>query len=579
MWTLLSYRFGVSLQARAWSHSWRWRCKDQQVAKYLHTTRKCGSNGSIPVYMRAVAFGDKAAIIDQNGQHTYRELCQRSTLLSQLIHRTLEHPGADLKEARISFLCPNDASYVVAQWASWMSGAIAVPLYKKHPAPELEYVIRDSESTLVIVEDRYREVVVPICSKLGVPVLLMPGPDASLEKPPANTSLPVSEWKDRGAMIVYTSGTTGRPKGVVSTHRNLQAMVTGLIDSWGWTKEDSILHVLPLHHVHGIVNKLLCPLWVGATCVMLPEFSAQKVWEHFLSRSSPHISLFMAVPTIYSKLIDYYEKHFTRPHVQDFVRATCQANIRLMVSGSSPLPVPVLEKWKEITGHTLLERYGMTEIGMALSNPLRGLRVPGSVGTPLPGVETRIVTESSRRDGVSFTVYAQGNDRGTKVTPGMENKEGELLIKGPSVFREYWKKPQETKDAFTPDGWFRTGDTAVYKDGTYWILGRTSVDIIKSGGYKISALEVERHLLAHSSIADVAVIGAPDMAWGQKVTAVVKLRQGEQLSLRELKEWAREFMAPYTIPAELILVEEIPRNQMGKINKKQLLEHFFPSPS
>lgn len=170
--------------------------------------------------------------------------------------------------------------------------------------------------------------------------------------------------------------------------------VTGLVRSWAWSKDDVILHVLPLHHVHGVVNKLLCPLWVGATCVMLPDFNAQQVWDKFLSSESPRVNVFMAVPTIYAKLMDYYDQHFTQPRVQDFVRAVCEEKIRLMVSGSAALPVPMLERWQRITGHTLLERYGMTEIGMALSNPLHGTRLPGSVGTPLPGVQVRIVSES-----------------------------------------------------------------------------------------------------------------------------------------------------------------------------------------
>nr|XP_009913315.1 PREDICTED: acyl-CoA synthetase family member 3, mitochondrial-like isoform X2 [Haliaeetus albicilla] len=164
----------------------------------------------------------------------------------------------------------------------------------------------------------------------------------------------------------------------------------------------------------------------------------------------------MAVPTIYAKLIEYYDKHFSQPQVQDFVRAFCQENIRLMVSGSAALPVPVLEKWKSITGHTLLERYGMTEIGMALSNPLHGVRVPGSVGTPLPGVEVRIATETLKNGGRSYTIHAQGDEDNTQVTPGLEGQEGELLVKGPSVFRKYWNRPRETADAFTPDGWFKT---------------------------------------------------------------------------------------------------------------------------
>lgn len=164
----------------------------------------------------------------------------------------------------------------------------------------------------------------------------------------------------------------------------------------------------------------------------------------------------------------------------------------------------------------------------------------------------------------------------SQVRPGLEGKEGELLVRGPSVFTEYWNKPHETQESFTEDGWFKTGDTAAYRDGVYWIMGRTSVDIIKSGGYKISALEVERHLLAHPDILDVAVIGAPDATWGQRVTAVVQLRKGRSMTLSELKTWAREHMVPYTIPTGLMLVDEMPRNQMGKVNKKDLLRHFFP---
>ncbi|XP_039931361.1 malonate--CoA ligase ACSF3, mitochondrial isoform X5 [Hirundo rustica] len=426
----------------------------------LHTAWAACSGDITPVFTRALAFGDRVAIVDQNGEHTYGDLLGRSLRLSREICGLLRCPSGDLKEERISFLCPNDASYVVAQWASWMSGAIAVPLYRKHPVPELEYVIQDSQSALVVAAEELAGKITPSAKRLGVPVLPLPSSGGDGSSSPAATEegpLPsCSSWKDRGAMIIYTSGTTGRPKGVLSTHENVQAVTTGLVEKWEWKKEDVILHVLPLHHVHGVINKLLCPLWVGATCVMFPEFNVHMVWKKLLSSQAPRVSVFMAVPTIYAKLMEYYDQHFTQPQVQDFVRAFCQENIRLMVSGSAALPVPVLEKWKSITGHTLLERYGMTEIGMALSNPLHGVRVPGSVGTPLPGVEVRIASETLRDGARSYTVHAQGDENSTQVTPGLEGQEGELLVKGPSVFREYWNRPKETADAFTPDGWFRT---------------------------------------------------------------------------------------------------------------------------
>ncbi|CAN2389464.1 malonate catabolic process, partial [Pristimantis euphronides] len=505
----------------------------------LHTPVSCQSQPCAPVFYKAPAYGSRTALVDQHGHHSYQDLYLRSFALSKQITCLLGHPRNDVPPERVSFLCPNDSSYVVCQWAAWMSGAIAVPLFKNHPPLQLEYILQDSQSTLVVAETEYTDVIAPLAMKLGIANITVPNFPEYSSTEHLETDHFDLDWKERGAMIIYTSGTTGRPKGVLSTHQNLNAMVTTLVTEWSWTKSDCILHVLPLHHVHGVVNKLLCPLWVGATCVMLPEFSPKKVWEHFISTDSPSINVFMAVPTIYSKLIDYHDSYLNKPGVKDFVKAMCEQKIRLMVSGSSALPVPILERWREITGHTLLERYGMTEIGMALTNPLNGPRVPGSVGNPLPGVNVRIATEIPQKEGSSYTVLSQGNATGTEVSPGFEDGEGELQIRGPAVFREYWNKPQETTAAFTPDGWFRTGDTAVYKNNSYWILGRTSVDIIKSGGYKISALEVERHLLAHPSIADVAVIGAPDAVWGQRLSAIVKVREGHTLSLKDLKEWGR----------------------------------------
>jgi malonyl-CoA/methylmalonyl-CoA synthetase len=226
----------------------------------------------------------------------------------------------------------------------------------------------------------------------------------------------------------------------------------------------------------------------------------------------------------------------------------------LMVSGSAALPASVHEQWTSLTGQKLLERYGMTEIGMAISNPLNGERRPGAVGLPLPGVTIRLVGE------------------GGNVIEG-ENEPGEIQVQGPAVFAEYWNKPDVTKDSFV-DGWFRTGDMAVLEDGYYRIMGRLSVDIIKSGAYKLSALEIEDTLRTHPAIRECAVVGVPDDTWGEAVAVAIVARDGEHLELPALKEWATERMSAYKIPKSLLLLEDLPRNAMGKVTKPAVQKLF-----
>jgi malonyl-CoA/methylmalonyl-CoA synthetase len=351
----------------------------------------------------------------------------------------------------------------------------------------------------------------------------------------------------RRAMILYTSGTTSRPKGVVSTHSNITAQITTLTEAWEWTALDRILLCLPLHHVHGIINVLCCALWTGAACHMLPRFDAISVWEQL---ASGDITVFMAVPTVYAKLISAWDA--ASPRRRAAWSEKC-AGLRLMVSGSAALPLSTLERWKEISGHTLLERYGMTEIGMALSNPLRGQRVPGSVGRPLPDVEVQLV-----------------DDDGTPVAAGMP---GEIEVRGPSVFSEYWGQPEATRASFR-DGWFRTGDSAVQENGGYRILGRSNIDILKSGGHKLSALEIEEVLRRHSAVAECAVVGVPDDEWGERVAAAVVLNAGQSLNLESLRQWAKEFLAAHKVPSRLLLLDALPRNAMGKVTKGALAALF-----
>jgi len=405
----------------------------------------------------AELYHEHTAIIATEGTFSYRQLLGASSKIAS----SLLDGKKDLQEKRVVFLIPPGFQYVATQWGIWRAGGIAVPLCVSHPQPELEYVIVDSEAEIIIAHPDFVEILRPLAAARNAKFLIT---SETLQAAP--TTLPQID-ASRRAMIIYTSGTTSKPKGVVSTHKNIAAQIKTLISAWEWMASDHILHVLPLHHIHGIINALSCALWAGATCEILPTFDAAKVWSRFLSGD---VTLFMAVPTIYIKLIEAWEQ--ASPQQQKAMSAAC-SKLRLMISGSAALPVHVLEKWKEITHHVLLERYGMTEIGMALSNPLHGERVPGSVGTPLPNVEIRLV-----------------DDNGNDIEAGTP---GEILIKGPSVFLEYWRKPEATQQAFH-HGWFRTGDVAVVQNNSYRILGRRSVDIIKTGGYKVSALEIEEVL-------------------------------------------------------------------------------------
>jgi len=230
---------------------------------------------------------------------------------------------------------------------------------------------------------------------------------------------------------------------------------------------------------------------------------------------------------------------------------------RLMVSGSAALPVSVFEEWEKISGHVLLERYGMTEMGMAISNPYRGERRPGFIGQPLPGVEIRLADE--------------GN---VAVDPGTP---GEIQIKGANVFKEYWNRPSETADAFTPDGWFRSGDIAVFEQGSYKILGRNSVDIIKSGGYKISALEIEEVLRTNPGIRDCAVVGIPDIEWGEVIGASL-VPESAELDMDALKAWLLEKLPSYKVPRKYLIQDDLPRNVLGKVTKHELKTVFTKLP-
>lgn len=424
-------------------------------------------------------------------------------------------------------------------------------------------------------------------------------------------------------MMLYTSGTTNRPKGVLLPETALTAQCRSLMAAWEYSTKDRLLHVLPLHHIHGTVNAVLTPLFAGSTIEFLFPFNADTVWRRFAKpflptngatngasngatngntngtaptngdsedkfahMSNAPITFFTVVPTVYTRLLSTHSS-LPEPIATAGRTAISPEHMRVSISGSAALPTPVKRAWRELShGNVLLERYGMTEVGMALSCGLDyGDRVDGSVGWPLPGVEARLVDPETNE-----IVTADS-------TEGREHS-GEIQLRGANVFREYWRNPDATAKEFVPgeDGkgkWFKTGDIALRRPVStagagvsgawasgpmYFILGRQSADIIKSGGEKVSALEVERELLSLPEVAEAAVLAVPSGKWGQKVGAVVVLRDGYRdkgWKPMDMRRALRDRLANYKIPQVLRVVESIPRNAMGKVNKKTLVGAVF----
>jgi malonyl-CoA/methylmalonyl-CoA synthetase len=467
---------------------------------------------------------DAVAIEHQGRSLTHGELRARADGLAA----SLLDGAASLDGAAVAFLAPPSAEYVELLLGVMRAGGTAVPLSPLHTPPELAHILDVARPARV----------------LATAGLLDRLPGAGADRSSAGAAGEARVDPAGPALMLFTSGTTGKPKGVVLSHAAVAACCASLHQAWGWRADDRLLHVLPLHHTHGVIVALLGALWAGAR-VRFTGFEARGLWQELAEAT-----VFMAVPTIYFKLMEAFRA--ASAETQAAWRAGA-ARLRLFTSGSAALPAAMLEEFRAATGQTILERYGMTEIGMALSNPLGGPRVPGAVGLPLPGVTVDLVADDGR--------------------PCPAGEPGELRVRSPQLFSGYHGDADATARAYDPEGRFRTGDTGVRDQaGVIRLLGRTSTDVLKSGGYKLSALEIEDALRAHPAIAEVAVIGLPDEVWGDRVTACAVLRAGQSLSLDELRAWARDRLAPYKLPRELRLLPELPRNAMGKVQKGKLKE-------
>ncbi|OJJ51742.1 hypothetical protein ASPZODRAFT_12555 [Penicilliopsis zonata CBS 506.65] len=509
---------------------------------------------------------------------------------------------------RVGFLAENSYDYVVTLLSILASDAIALPLSPSFPVHELKYIMDNAQAKVLLATEKYQDKAFDVV-KTGLETEPIVDIKEKIQAGSSDAGPVTFEdavgGSSQGGLMLYTSGTTNRPKGVLLPQSALTAQASSLLRAWKYTPKDHLLHLLPLHHIHGTVNAIVTPVLAGASVEFMFPFNTDAVWNRlaapFLSNveppktPKPKISFLTAVPTIYNRLLSSF------PNLSAEVQAAAKQgispqNLRLNISGSAALPTPTKQAWKDLSnGNVLLERYGMTEVGMAISCGLDVAdRVDGSVGWPLPSVEARLV------DMETNAVILPGEER--DPTTGRE-REGEIQLRGPTIFSKYWGNEAATAEAFVDgdDGkgpWFRTGDVSTRRvvpgagKGTsgdwaqgsmYFIQGRRSVDIIKTGGEKVSALEVERELLSLPQIAEVAVVGLPSEQWGQKVAAIIVLksdalgRNGKPWGPMDMRRALKDRLAGYKIPQEVkILQTPIPRNAMGKVNKKTLVQEVFP---
>ncbi len=449
------------------------------------------------------------------------------------------------KGDRVILCLPKSLASVVAHIALQKTGAVAVPLNPGFRHSEMAYMLGDVQASLVISGLEQADIIKQAAP--GTPLIIDTGkPYQDIDffrSAPADMPRTVIE-PDDPALIIYTSGTTGKPKGAVLTQKNLIHDAENIIRIWEIAESDVLCHALPLFHIHGLCFALHTTLMSGARMIMLDEFSPETVNRALAQKNGEYAcTLFMGVPAMYGKMMDGL-----KDAPPDF------SHIRLWASGSAPLLPKDFDRIKRIFGQKPVEREGMSETGMNFSNPLRGMKKPGSIGLPLPGLSVRITDTETKAD----------------VIPGQT---GEIWLKGPAITPGYWRKPRETAEAYE-NGWFRTGDLGkTDEDGYYYLTDRIK-NIIISGGENISPKEVETVINQLEEIAETAVVGIPDESWGEKVVAAIIRKTGFLLEAQDIQNYCREHLHKWKCPKKIVFVNELPKNKMGKILKKEVKKLF-----
>lgn len=476
----------------------------------------------------------RVALIQPDGETIgYSNLAELSARYANVLRAAGLRPGG-----RVLVVVEKSVNAVVLYLATLRAGGVYVPLNTAYTRSELEYFVGDARPTLIVSDPSRAAEVAEICAELPTRILTLDSEGAgtldseSLGHPPHQSV--VARTPDDVAAILYTSGTTGRSKGAMLSHRNLLANARALREMWDYTETDVLIHALPIFHTHGLFVGLNVSFLSKASVILLPRFDADVVAELL-----PRASVLMGVPTYYTRLLQL-------PGLE-----VLGAGIRLFISGSAPLLQATHGEWSERTGHAILERYGMTETTMLTSNPVHGERRPGTVGLPLPGVSIRIADADA-------------------------NGVGMVQVAGPNVFAGYWEMPDKTAKGFTADGYFITGDLGcIDEDGYLHIVGREK-DLVIRGGFNVYPKEIETLIDALDGVKESAVFGIPDADLGERVVAAIVLDDGVILGSEQIAGHLAEVLARYKQPSDYVFIPELPRNVMGKVQKSVLRTAGLP---
>ncbi|MFK4652834.1 malonyl-CoA/methylmalonyl-CoA synthetase [Bradyrhizobium japonicum] len=481
----------------------------------------------------------RLAVETQDGAHiSYGDLIARAGQMANVLVARGVKPGD-----RVAVQVEKSVANIVLYLATVRAGAVYLPLNTAYTLNELDYFIGDAEPSLVVCDPSKAEGLAPIAAKVKAKVETL-GPDGkgSLTEAADKASsefATVSRANDDLAAILYTSGTTGRSKGAMLTHDNLASNSLSLVGYWRFTDKDVLIHALPIYHTHGLFVATNVTLFSRASMIFLPKLDPELIIK-LMARAT----VLMGVPTFYTRLLQ-----------NSALSRETTKHMRLFISGSAPLLAETHREWSARTGHAVLERYGMTETNMNTSNPYDGERVPGAVGFPLPGVSVRV----------------------TEPETGKElprDEIGMIEVKGPNVFKGYWRMPEKTKSEFRPDGFFITGDLGKIDDKGYvHILGRGK-DLVISGGFNVYPKEIESELDAMPGVVESAVIGVPHADFGEGVTAVLVCNKGADVTEAAVLKALDGRLAKFKMPKRVFVVDELPRNTMGKVQKNVLRDTY-----